>query len=523
MEPILFLYGPPGSGKSTVGQHLAKALNLTFIDLDEEITRAAGRGIPEIFAQEGEGGFRTREAAALHKVCEHTPAVVALGGGALLNPDNRAQAEKCGTVICLNAHPATLAERLRQAEGSRPLLGHAAELENRLATLLEGRAGHYASFPLQIDTHPLSPEQAAWEIQVQLGMFHVTGMGPGYDVRIQPGGLDQLGRWMKVRGLNGPVALVSDENVARKHARRATAALNAAGYSVHPIILPAGEETKTLNSAAKLWEEFLKGGLERGSTVVALGGGVIGDLSGFAASTYLRGVRWVGVPTSLLAMVDASLGGKTAIDLPQGKNLAGTFHSPALVVADPEVLQTLPEAETRNGLAEALKHGILRDPALFATCARGWEALQSENWTTLVRRAMAVKVQYILSDPYEQGERAALNLGHTIGHAVERASNFKLRHGEAVAIGMVAAARLAVRAGLAEAGLVEQIVGALDRLGLPRYMPARMDPEEVLDYLQLDKKKRGGQVRFVLPVRIGEVRYGMPLELDVKTLREVTG
>jgi 3-dehydroquinate synthase len=271
-----------------------------------------------------------------------------------------------------------------------------------------------------------------------------------------------------------------------------------------------------------LWEEFLRGGLERSSSVVALGGGVIGDLSGFAASTYLRGVRWVGVPTSLLAMVDASLGGKTAIDLPQGKNLAGTFHSPALVVADPEVLKTLPEAETRNGLAEALKHGILRDPALFETCARGWEALQSEDWTALVRRAMAVKVQYILSDPYEKGERAALNLGHTIGHAVERASNFKLRHGEAVAIGMVAAARLAVRAGLAEAELVEQMITAIDRLGLPRRMPARMDLEEVLDYLQLDKKKRGGQVRFVLPLRIGEVRYGVPFELDVKTLREVT-
>lgn len=525
MEPVLFIYGPPGSGKSSTGRHLAEALNLPFTDLDHDITLQAGRSIPDIFEREGENGFRAHESAALQKALKHGPSVVALGGGALLDPANRAAAEARGKVVCLAASRSVLEERLHRVESSRPLLGKSAELGPRLESLLAARAGHYASFPLQVDTQDLTSEQAAWEVQVRLGAFQVTGMGKAYDVRVEAGALDQLGQWMQARKLAGPVALVSDEHVAQLHGRRAAASLTSAGYQVHLVTLPAGEAAKTLANAARLWEEFLKSGLERGSTVVALGGGVISDLAGFAASVYLRGVRWVAVPTSLLAMIDASLGGKTAIDLPQGKNLVGAFHSPALVAVDPETLRTLPDAELRNGLAEVLKHGILRDPGLFEQCARGWDALRAlrgEDWAVLVRRAMAVKVLYIQADPYELGERAALNLGHTIGHAVEQASGFGLRHGEAVAIGMLAAARLAMRAGLAQPELVTRIASALEQLGLPRSIPPGLDLEEVLERIQLDKKKLAGQVRFVLPVKIGEVRYGMPLELDLAVLREVT-
>jgi shikimate kinase / 3-dehydroquinate synthase len=516
------MYGPPGSGKSTAGRSLAQALDLPFIDLDHEITVQAGRSIPEIFEHEGEIGFRLRESAALQETCERGSAVVALGGGALLDPANRTLAESSGMVVCLEVSKAALQERLHKVEAIRPLLGKASEVDHKLEALLAARAEHYASFRLQVDAQNLSPEQSAWEIQVQLGMFRITGMGRPYDVRVRPGVLDQLGGLMKDRKLNGPVALVSDEHIAPLYLRRATDSLTAAGYAVIPIILPAGETSKTLASASRLWEEFLKAGLERGSTVVALGGGVISDLVGFAAAVYLRGMRWVAAPTSLLAMIDACLGGKTAIDLAQGKNLVGAFHSPVLIAADPETLKTLPPAELRNGLAEVLKHGLLRDPGLFAQCARGWEALQSDDWTALVRRAIAVKVLYVLADPYEGGERAALNLGHTIGHAIEQASNYRLRHGEAVAIGMLAAARLSVKAGLAQVDLVEQVAAALEALGLPKSMPPGVDLEEVLERVQLDKKKRGGQVRFVLPVKIGEVRYGMPVELDLQTLREVT-
>ncbi len=521
-EPILFLYGPPGSGKTSTGRHLARLLSLPFIDLDHEITFQAKQSIPDIFANEKESGFRKRESAALNDTITRGPAVIALGGGALLDAHNRAAVEQHGTVICLTASRAVLAERVRKLEGTRPLLGKAADLENRLGALLAARAEHYASFQEQIDTQALSPEQSAWNIQVQLGRFFVTGMGKGYDVRVSPGSLAHLGELMKTHHLGGPVALVFDEHVGLLYADRAARSLSESGFRVVRVSLPAGEATKSLASAARLWEEFLSAGLERGSTVVALGGGVITDLAGYAASAYLRGVKWVSVPTSLLGMIDASLGGKTAIDLPQGKNLIGAFHPPALVLADPEILHTLPEAELRNGLAEVLKHGVLRDPGLFAICARGWDALQGEDWNALVRRAMAVKVQYILNDPYEQGERAALNLGHTIGHAIEQASGFGLRHGEAVSIGMVAAARLAVRAGMAEAGLVDQICGALVGLGLPVSMPVGMDADQVLALTHNDKKKRGGQLRFVLPVKIGEVCYGIPLDLDAQTLREVT-
>jgi len=522
LTPIFFVYGPPGSGKTSTGRYLGQALNLPFIDLDHEITASAGHTIPEIFALDGESGFRARENAALQAACERGPAVVALGGGTLLNPANRALAEAAGGVVCLSAPQSALAERLGNAAGTRPLLGNAAELEARLTALLANRAEHYASFAIQVETVGLTAAEAAWAVQVRLGRFRVTGMGRAYEILVQAGLLGQLGNLLRAHGLNGPMALVSDAHVAPLHGARAAAALRAAGFSVCSITLPAGESAKTLDSAARLWEQFLKAGLERGSTVVALGGGVIGDLAGFAASAYLRGVRWVAVPTSLLAMVDASLGGKTAIDLPQGKNLVGAFHPPALVIADPDLLHSLPEAEMRNGLAEVLKHGILRDPGLFELCARGWQALQGGDWTALVRRAIAVKVLYILADPYEQDERAALNLGHTIGHGVEQASGFGLRHGEAVAVGLAAAARLAVRQGLAEPELVQQIDRALDGLGLPRHMPPGMDAARVLALMQNDKKKRGGQVRFVLPERIGTVRYGIGLDLDLETLREVT-
>ncbi len=430
-------------------------------------------------------------------------------------------AETSGVVVCLNAEIPVLVERLGLLEGTRPLLGTAAELEARLTALVNARRAHYASFPLQFETHT-GPAEIVWAIQVRLGMFHVTGMGRGYDVRIQPGSLNRLGEQLQARYLNGPVALVSDENVAPLYTGRVTSALQAAGYQVHAMTLPAGEESKNLASLTHLWEEFLAGGLERSSTVVALGGGVITDLAGFAAATFLRGVTWVAVPTTLLGMVDASLGGKTAIDLPQGKNLIGAFHPPVLVLADPDTLTSLPEPELRNGLAEVVKHGLLRDPALFNDCAKGWDALRSGDWTALVRRATAVKVHYIRIDPFEQGERAVLNLGHTIGHAIEQASHFKIRHGEAVAIGMVAAARLSVRFGLAQPELIEEIGVALSGLGLPTCLPEGIDLNEVLPLLQLDKKKRGGKVRFVLPLKVGEARYGVALDLDLDTLREVT-
>jgi 3-dehydroquinate synthase len=292
-------------------------------------------------------------------------------------------------------------------------------------------------------------------------------------------GLDAIGEMLTTRGLRGPVVVVSDQNVGPIYAQRLLASLQSKGLSAHEVFVPAGEKHKNLQTVSWIWEQFLAKKVERSSTVLALGGGVVGDMAGFAAATFLRGVSWVALPTSLLAMVDASLGGKTGVDLPQGKNLVGAFYSPRLVLADPLTLDTLPEAELRSGMAEVVKAGVIGDPELFELCALGWDALRLKL-AEVVCRAMSVKISVIGADPYETGRRAVLNLGHTIGHAVELVSNFQLRHGEAVAIGMVAASRLAERLEIAEPGLADKIENVLMGLGLPVEIPPELDRQAVL-------------------------------------------
>ena len=549
LDRWIFLYGPPGSGKSELGRRLAAALDLPFYDLDALIEARTGRTIPELFSQEGEAGFRRRESEALQSLLTSprssqpagrgpapspatsaatgggqeagnaanlsSPAILALGGGALLDPENRRLAESSGTVLSLSAPFETLLSRVQAGEGAaaraagRPLLS--GDTRQRLESLLTQRAAHYASFPLQFVSDDRPADDNAWQLQLLLGAFRIRGMGKPYDVRITPAGLGGLGAALRQRGLQGPVALVTDSNLAQFHLPQARASLEAAGYTVVPVVIPAGEAHKTAATLLELWAAFLQGGLERGSTVVALGGGVVGDLAGFAAAAYLRGVTWVAVPTSLLAMVDASLGGKTGADLPQGKNLIGAFHPPALVLADPQTLETLPEAELRNGLAEVVKHGVIADPGLFELCAAGRAALDN-RWDELVRRAVAVKVKVIEADPYERGQRAALNLGHSLGHAIEAASDFRIKHGEAVAMGMVQAAKLAEQQGEAAPGLADQISACLEAQGLPVRVPPDLDRQRLLAGMGVDKKRAAGKLHVVLPVRIGEVRWGIPLD-----------
>jgi 3-dehydroquinate synthase len=504
----IFLYGPSGSGKSTVGKILAADLNLPFLDLDAEIEHAAGHLIPEIMAERGEEIFRDLETAALKSALSGPETVLALGGGALLCEENRSLADASGRVILLEADLDTLVKRLSQDENKRPLL--AGELKTRLAALLERRREHYNSFPLCVDASR-PPGQVAWDIQRMLGRYHLRAMGTGYDVIVREGGLDRLGEMLKSRDLDGPVLIVSDMNVAPLYGERALRSLQTAGYAASQLALPAGEAHKNLETVASLWRGCTRAGLDRKSTIIALGGGVVGDLAGFAAATFMRGCNWVAVPTTLLAMVDASLGGKTGFDLSEGKNLVGAFHPPRLVLADPDALSTLPGRELRAGLAEAVKHGVIADPELFDLCARGWEAVKN-RLPEVVRRGMAVKVKIIEEDPYEKGLRAALNLGHTIGHAVELVSGFSLLHGEAVAVGIVAEARLAERLTVAGQGLSDALAETLTELGLPVEIPENMDRGELIRAMRMDKKKAAGVVRFALPVKIGEVKVGVEVE-----------
>jgi shikimate kinase / 3-dehydroquinate synthase len=501
----IFLYGPPGTGKSTIGKLLAQNVRLPFIDLDRIIETNAGMSISQIMDGQGETAFRDMETSAL-KTLTPSPspmgrgesAVIALGGGALLRDENRALAESNGRILLLMAELPTLLGRMKKESGKRPLL--AGDLESKLTALLEKRRDHYDSFPLKLHVDGKTAEQNAYFAQVTLGRHHLSAMGE-YDVIV--------GHASSMTNLQNSI-IVTDENVAKFHLEKIQNLFNAKS-----MIVPAGEEHKNLETVSRLWDAFLENGLDRKSTVIALGGGVIGDMAGFAASTFMRGVDWIAIPTTLLSMVDASLGGKTGFDLPQGKNLIGSFHPPKLVIADPSLLTTLPERELRSGMAEVVKHGVISDPDLFAMCQHGMDWVKA-NLEEVVKRAMAVKIKVIEEDPYEKGFRAALNLGHTVGHAVELVSKFELRHGEAISIGMAAEARYAARVGLAGLSVVEAIESTLSSLGLPIHIPAEMPREEIIRAMRVDKKKNAKSIRFALPVEIGRVEL-----VDVDDLESV--
>jgi len=332
---------------------------------------------------------------------------------------------------------------------------------------------------------------------------------PGYDVVVGPGLLDGAADAIRRAAPAHRTVVVTDTNVLAHHeaaARRALAPLDAEWLAI-----PPGEREKSRERWAWLTDRMLDLGCGRDTTVVALGGGVVGDLAGFVAATYMRGVPVVQLPTTLLAMVDASVGGKTAVDVPAGKNLVGAFHRPSAVLADVRLLRTLPLAERRAGMAEVLKHGVVADAAhlrdavaalpLLLGDARFDEAVA----TDLVARSVAIKAEVVAADEREGGRRKVLNFGHTLGHAVEQASGYRLLHGEAVAIGMVLEALLAERAGVAEAGTAAAVEEAVRRAGLPAEVPADLDPAELVRLTRGDKKARGGRVEYALPAAVGRM------------------
>ena len=292
---------------------------------------------------------------------------------------------------------------------------------------------------------------------------------------------------------------VNNPEIPHRYSEVVVGSLTGAGFEPRILNIPSGEASKTLETVRMLYDELLTLRLDRTSTVLALGGGVVGDVAGFAAATFMRGIALVQAPTTLLAMVDSSVGGKVGVDHPRGKNLIGAFKEPAAVLADPDVLKTLPEEEFRSGLAEVVKHALLASPALFEHLERrGPEEL---DW--ILGQAIRVKVQVVQEDPYEQDRRALLNLGHTFAHALEAASGFSLRHGEAVAMGLVAAAEVSARMGLCEPSLPARLAALLERLGLPISYPPG-DPEQVLSAMRVDKKARAGRLRFILLKGVGQ-------------------
>ena len=336
-----------------------------------------------------------------------------------------------------------------------------------------------------------------------------------YEIVIAPDGLDYLGSWI-AKGdppLIKPgqkVLLVSNPGIFQQYGQRAIASLEKAGFQVSQCLLPAGEQYKTLDSIQKIYDAALANRLERGSAMVALGGGVIGDMTGFAAATWLRGMAVVQAPTSLLAMVDASIGGKTGVNHPQGKNLIGAFHQPHLVMIDPQVLKTLPGREFRSGMAEVIKYGVIWDEDLFTQLEQSQQLDQQHNigddlLQTILTHSCQAKAEVVSQDEKEAGLRAILNYGHTIGHAVESLTGYqRVNHGEAVAIGMVAAGQIAVEMGFWQKDATSRQFELIQKAGLPTQLLADLDIEAILEALTTDKKVKAGKVRFVLPTRIGQ-------------------
>ena len=328
-----------------------------------------------------------------------------------------------------------------------------------------------------------------------------------YEIQIGSGNLDQLGVQLQPLELASRLCLITNTTVGGLYGDRVRSILADAGYAVSYIEVPDGEEYKSQASAAAIYDQMVDAGIERGSAVVALGGGVVGDLAGFVAATYMRGVALVQVPTTLLAQVDSSVGGKVAVNHTRGKNLIGCFYQPRLVYADMKVLGTLPERELRAGLGEVIKYGVIRDADLFGWLEQHLEqllGLEPEILAETVRRSCAIKAEIVSQDEYEQGPRAILNFGHTIGHALETLTDYKVyRHGEAVAAGMAVAATLAVNRGCLEAADRDRLVSLLRRAGLPTSFP--YSPEKVMALLPHDKKVLRGRLRFVLPLAIGRV------------------
>jgi shikimate kinase/3-dehydroquinate synthase len=548
----LVLAGPPGSGKSAVGRLIATRHGVPFVDLDDAIEAAAGRPISAIFEAEGEAGFRARERAAIEGLAPprpprgggttagggtaaggaasggatadggHAPGrvtsierVIAVGGGAVVDPRNRWLLFRGRRVVTLWATPGVLMRRLRGGP-VRPLLAGRDPVA-MLSDLLARRERWYAAGERVDATGPLR------SVARRLEELLASPPSPGTSLlradtmtgRLTIGDGDALPRLMEALASLGArrVAIVSEPAAWRLHGERLAAGLAAAGLDVVPLMVPGGEAAKTVAAYARLVRAMASARLERGDPVVAIGGGALGDAAGFAAATYLRGVPLVHVPTTLVAQIDSAIGGKTAIDIPEGKNLVGAFHQPRAVVEDVSILRTLPARQRRAALGEAIKYGALGDERLLdllerdaGAIARGArQAFESGALAELVERCAWAKVEVVAADEREQAGRLVLNLGHSIGHAIEAAAGYRrILHGEAVAHGLRGALAVGLALGLTPPERAARIERLLAAAGLAQEPPG-VDEAAVRAHLALDKKHAAGRLRWVLPTESGVV------------------
>jgi shikimate kinase/3-dehydroquinate synthase len=511
-----------GSGKSAVARALAELWACRAVDLDAVIEARAGKSVAELFAERGESAFRELERSCLDELLNDASVrVFALGGGAVTDHGLRRRLLRAGTLVTLRASIDTLMARVGGGE-KRPLLA-GGDVRARLLGIIEQRAALYAECHAELHTDTQTVEALAQAIDriVSDAPIAVPLGDRTYRVEVGAGVRHELVARAQSAVSGKHVLVVTDTGVDEPWAARARSALSDAQYRVGSVVLDAGEQHKNIGSIERIWDAALEASVDRDSLVVAVGGGVVGDMAGFAASTILRGVGFGQLPTTLLAMVDSAVGGKTGIDRPQGKNLIGSFHQPRFVLCDVETLSTLPLVERRAGLAEVVKSAWLDGEESVAMLERRADELVAgdlEATSEAVRMSVSLKARIVTEDEKETGARALLNLGHTIGHAIEAATGFAgLRHGEAVSLGMVAAFRLSRGLGVATAEQAQRVERLLHKLGLPIDLDRYLD-ERTLGYVGADKKRKGGKLRFIVPEAPGQTRIEPLSEADIKRL-----
>lgn len=505
-RPNVILTGFMATGKTTVGKLLADKLGYEFVDTDELIAQRNAMSIADIFRKKGEAAFRRMESALARELGDKQGLVISTGGRLMLDPANAAALSRQGRVFCLVATPEEIFNRVsKDKHVKRPLL-EAADPMQRIMELIQQREADYGRFP-QMVTSEKTPDEVT---RYLIGIFQanpdlrmsITASDARYEFIVGGGILSFVSQ---LAGINGPVAVITDSNVSPLYAK-------SCGHVDLVISVPPGQQYKTLASVESICEELLEKGFDRSATILSLGGSVISGLAGFVAATYMRGIDCVQCPTSLLAMVDTSIGGKAGINLPQGKNLIGAFKQPKAVIADVATLQSLSRREFASGMAEVIKQSLIGDAGLFAKIQNGdWSNRAGElqaapaELQTLVAQAIQIKINVIQEDPFDRGRRAVLNLGHTFAHAIETLTSHAVRHGEAVAMGLVAAANLSARMGYCASGLQNRIETALESTALPTRIPADVSPHRLLEAMRTDKKKRAGRLRYVLLRDVGDV------------------
>lgn len=539
----IFLVGLMGAGKTTIGRLLARRLGMHFVDSDHEIEARTGASVPWIFEIEGEPSFRRREADMIRELTAGSGLVLATGGGAVLNPDSRRLLSERGTVIYLRASVNSILARTSH-DKNRPLL-QTADPRKKLEDLTAQREPLYREIAdLVIDTGRPNVQSMVQTILDQLAAIEAarqrtkprTHMNEqacttlnvdlgerSYPILIGRGLLDDAELLTRHIGAGGgKIAIVTNTTIAPLYLEKVAAPLRASGREIVTIVLPDGEEYKNWQSLNQVFDALLANKCDRKTTLVALGGGVIGDLTGYAAASYMRGVPFVQIPTTLLAQVDSSVGGKTGINHPLGKNMIGAFYQPRAVIADTATLDTLPARELSAGLAEVIKHGAILDLPFFEWIEANIGKLVARDPAALahaILRSCEIKADVVRRDEREGGLRAVLNFGHTFGHAIENGLGYgEWLHGEAVGCGMVMAADLSHRLGLLGADDALRVRRLVKAAGLPVTAPD-LGAERWIELMEVDKKNEGGAIKFILLKPLGSPSItGAPREQLLATL-----